>query len=202
MLALAAVGSACAPAPSGRPASPPPSVVVSPGPVVSSSPAAASPQASAAASPTAGVPIDAALLELLPVRLDGLDRQPQPDVDTELSGDAGLAKVASSFATALYIDPATSDFAYAAVVRLSDDLGDEAYRDWRDTFDEAACRQAGGVVGNAEAKIGGHDAFIGTCAGGVRTYHTLVDDGSVLVSISALGEERKLGEQLVSSLPS
>jgi hypothetical protein len=104
--------------------------------------------------------------------------------------------------TALYIDPPSGQFAYAAVVRLATgDLTDAQFRDWRDTFDAGACAQAGGVGGHAEATIGGHDTYIGTCTGGLTTYHTILESRGLLVSISAVGD-RRLGEKLVSALPS
>ena len=149
----------------------------------------------------APVAVDASLLELLPPMVDGLDRQTQPDVDADLAADPSLASVATALATALYADPATGDFAYVAVVRLADPMTDAAYRDWRDTFDEGACGQAGGVSGHAETAIGGHDTYIGTCGAGIRTYHTTVDDGTVLISVSSLGETRRLGELVIETLP-
>ena len=39
-----------------------------------------------------------------------------------------------------------------------------------------ACAQAGGVAGNAETQLGGRTVYIGTCAGGLRTYHAWIDE--------------------------
>ena len=155
-------------------------------------------------SPTASpaIAVDPGLLDVLPAQLDSLDRQHDPTIDAGAFADPSLPGIATGGVTALYIDPPTGQFAYAAVIRLaSGDLTDAQFRDWRDTFDAGACAQAGGVGGHAEATIGGHDTFIGTCTGGLTTYHTLLASRGLLVSISAVGD-RRLGEQLVSKLPS
>ncbi len=165
-------------------------------PVASASPTTSAPPAS---SPSALVAVDPALLELLPLTLDGLARQTDASIDAPIAFDANLARIASAFATALYIDPPTSQFAYASVVRLLAPLSDAAFRDYRDSYDEGACQQAGGVTGHAEGTIGDHATFVGTCAGGVRTYHVKVRDGAIVVSVAALGD-RGLGEKLVAGL--
>jgi hypothetical protein len=142
---------------------------------------------------------DATLLVVLPPAVGGFLAQADPARDAELAGSPDLAGVATGLATALYIDPTLGDFAYATVVRLREPtLDDPTYAAWRASFDEGACSQAGGVDGHAEAVIGGHETYIGTCAGGVRTYHTLLD-GGLLVSVSSLGEAR-LGEQVIGGL--
>jgi hypothetical protein len=87
------------------------------------------------------------------------------------------------------------------VTRLREGVFSDAFhRDWRDSFDAAVCDQAGGVIGNAEAEIDGHRTFIGTCAGGVRTYHVVLADTDTLISMQALGAGR-LGERIVEELP-
>jgi hypothetical protein len=144
--------------------------------------------------------VDPALLEVLPASVDGLERQTDSALDAELATDPQLASAADGFATAVYVDPASGLFAYASVVELRDGVFGEAfYRDWRTTFDEGACSQAGGVGGNAEAAIGGHRTFIGTCAGGLRTYHTYLEEKGLLVSISA-PDQRRLGERVIEGL--
>ena len=148
------------------------------------------------------IAIDPSLLAVLPAQLDGLDRQHDPSIDPGAFSDPSLPGIATGGVTALYIDPPTGQFAYAAVVRLATGhLTDAQFRDWRDTFDAGACAQAGGVGGHAESTIGGHDTFIGTCAGGLTTYHTILPSKGLLVSISAVGD-RRLGEKLVAALPS
>ena len=78
-------------------------------------------------------------------------------------------------------------------------ISDAQFRAWRDTFDAGACPQAGGVSGHAEATIGGRTSYIGTCAGGLTTYHTLIAGAGLLVSVSSVGEHR-LGEQVIAGL--
>jgi hypothetical protein len=153
-------------------------------------------------SPTAGIspiPTDDALLDLLPTKLDGLDRQVDSSVNASIATDANLARLARSFATALYIDPATSEFAYASVIRLQAPMSDAESRSYRDSFDAAACAQAGGLTRTAEAAIGAHQTFIGTCAGGVRTYHVALDAGAMILSVSEAGD-RRLAERLIGGL--
>jgi hypothetical protein len=149
-------------------------------------------------SPTAGIspiPTD----DLLPTKLDGLDRQVDSSVNASIATDANLARLARSFATALYIDPATSEFAYASVIRLQAPMSDAESRSYRDSFDAAACAQAGGLTRTAEAAIGAHQTFIGTCAGGVRTYHVALDAGAMILSVSEAGD-RRLAERLIGGL--
>ena len=103
-------------------------------------------------------------------------------------------------AQAFVIDPATSDFAYSSVIALRPGVYDASYfRSWRDSFDEGACSQSGGVVGNAETTIAGRTVYIGRCDGGVSTYHVRLDERDAIVSISAFGEHR-LGELLLADL--
>ena len=76
---------------------------------------------------------------------------------------------------------------------------DDYYRSWRETFDQGACSQAGGVAGSAETTIAGHTSFIGHCTGGVLTYHAYLASGDVIVSVTSLGD-RRLGERIVEGL--
>ena len=69
----------------------------------------------------------------------------------------------------------------------------------RDTFDTAVCEQAGGVDGRAEVEIEGRRTYVGTCAGGVRTYHVHLPDSDVIVSMQSVGEGR-YGERVVAGL--
>jgi hypothetical protein len=168
---------------------------LAPSSLPTASPDSSEPSALALASP---IPVDVGLLDRLPASVDGLNRHTEASVDATIARDPGLAKIAVSFATALYADPATGEFAYVSLVRPTQALPAEAYRDYRDTFDEAACAQAGGRSGTATATFGGHKVEIGSCAGGVLTYHALLEDG-VILAVSALGE-RRLGEKVVLSL--
>ncbi len=123
-----------------------------------------------------------------------------PESDADAVGDVAVVEYGEAVVTALAADPGTADFVYATVVRLRPDVfDDELFRDWRDSFDEGACSQAGGVTGRAEATLGGRTVHIGSCAEGVRTYHVWLAARRVLVSASSLGE-RRLGEVLVEGL--
>jgi hypothetical protein len=120
--------------------------------------------------------------------------------DPVATTDPGLVASVARMAQAYVVDPSTGDFAYASVIALRPGIFDDPfYRAWRDSFDEGACSQAGGVSGRAETTLGGRTVAIGRCAGGVVTYHVHLDGPDVIVSISSLGESR-LGEKLVQGL--
>jgi hypothetical protein len=171
-----------------------------PSPTASPFPTASVTQTPPSASSDGAVAIDATLLEVLPAAVDGIAFAESADGEAEALGDPALAAVGERFAAALAIDAASGEFAYAVVVALHPGvMTDELFRDWRDSYDEGACSQAGGVVGRAEAQIGGRTVHIGSCAGGVRTYHVWLREPALLVSASAVGE-RRLGERLVEGL--
>jgi hypothetical protein len=166
----------------------------------------ATPAASATADPTltpgidTAVAIDPSLLAILPVSVDGLEVVENPAGEAAALGDPLLAKVGSAIAAGFAIDPGSGDFVYAIVIRFLPDTMDAAsFADFRATFDEGACSQADGVARSAETQIGGRTVYIGTCAGGLRTYHVWLEDRGVLISASAVGE-RRLGELLVRNL--
>ena len=145
------------------------------------------------------VTIDAALLAILPVAIDSILVIRSPEGETALF-DPEVATVASRGASAIAVDQASGDLVYALVLALRSGAFDEArYRQWRDSYDEGACSQAGGVIGHAEVEIGGRRTFIGTCGGGLHTYHVWLTEPGLLVSASALGEGR-FGEALIAGL--
>ena len=192
LLVLVALTAACSPERSPSP-SPAASTSRSPSP----SPSAV---ASVPASNATGVVVDAALLAVLPATVDGVAIVESADGEAEALSDPTLGEVAVAIAAGLAIDAASGEFVYAVVVRLRDGaMSDERFRDWRDSFDEGACSQAGGVVGHAEAEIAGRTVYIGSCVGGVLTYHVWLREPGLLVSASAVGE-RRLGERLVAGL--
>jgi hypothetical protein len=169
----------------------------------SASGVAATGSPSSGASPAAAVQVDPALLALVPGAVDGVPLTFDPETSATIAGDPSVAPDASSLAVGLAVVPGASaadDLAVVSVVRLRDPARDDNwFRDWRDTYDQAACGQAGGVVGNAEAQIGGGTVYIGSCAGGVRTYHTRLVASGIVVSITALGS-RRLGEKVMAGL--
>jgi hypothetical protein len=168
-------------------------------PVAVTTPAATATPA-ASGPPASDVAIDPRLLGILPADVLGVPLVENAAAEDSALGDPELAKVATSMAEALAVDPATSEFVFAVVVRLKPGVMDDAgFRDWRDSFDRGACSQSDGVSRNAETQIDGRTVYIGTCAGGVRTYHTWLQADAVLVSASSLGD-RRFGEVLMEHL--
>ena len=173
-------------------------------PATSPPPSAANPSA-AAATPvgSGGIAIDSSLLAVLPTQVDGVPLEPDAATAADVTGDPALARSASALGVAIAIAPgasATEDLAVVWVVQLRPGVFNEAFfRNWRDTYDEAACAAAGGVNGHAQTVIAGHDTRIGTCAGGVRTYHVHLERRDLLVSITAAGE-RRFGELVAAGL--
>ena len=144
--------------------------------------------------------LDPALLDHLPATVGGLTVKRNAESDAIVDSDPTVLAYAQGAITGLAIDAAAGEFVHATLVRLRPGVfGDAFFRDWRDSFDGAVCSQAGGVRGHAEATIGGHQAFIGTCAQGVLTYHVWLPSSGILVSASSVGQKR-LGEKLVEGL--
>ena len=155
----------------------------------------------ASTAPSGPVAIDPSLLlDHLPAQVDGLDVMRRPETDLAAAADPVVAEFGEGVVTALAIDPVSGDFAYATLVRLRPGVfTEDLYRSWRDSFDEGACSQAGGVVRTAVTEIAGREVHIDSCEGGLRTYHVWLGNIRVLVSVSAIGE-RRLGERLVEEL--
>jgi hypothetical protein len=148
--------------------------------------------------------VDRSLLDILPASIKGAPLVGNADGEAHDLTDPALAGEASALAAALVIDTTTGDFAYVSVVRLRIGVYSDAYfESWRETFDEGACSQAGGVAqSSAEADIAGHHTFIGHCVGGILTYHVHLTQpgvGDIIVSISALGDLR-FGQLVVEGL--
>ena len=181
--------------------------------VESTSPAispATSPAISPATSPaiSPGVPssvpgvdvvMDPALLEVLPATVGAARVEIEPESFGEAVGDSSF--VANVDAAAFAIVTEGDDLASGVVAHLRPDLFSEAFfRDWRDSYDEGACAQAGGVA--AHAQVGLDDdrtMYVTSCTGGLRVYHAYVPERGVVVSVFSLGE-RRFGEQLMRGL--
>lgn len=149
--------------------------------------------------PPPGVAVeDPSLIAILPAAVAG-----QPVVlESQAFADAitDPAFATNVEAAAFGVVVAGNDLSSAMVARPVPGAWSEAwFRDWRESYDEGACGQAGGVAGTAEAQLGGRTVFIGTCAGGLRTYHAWLEDRGLLVSAFSVGEER-YGEQLMAGL--
>jgi hypothetical protein len=149
------------------------------------------------------VTVDPGLLEVLPAQIDGVTLEPDPTTATQVASDSLLAESALSIAVALAVGPGSSgsdDVAVASIIRLRPDVFDEAfYQEWRDTYNEAACEVADGVESEDQATIGGRQAYVGTCVGGAKTYHTYLEDQGFIVSITATGA-RGFGELILAGL--
>ena len=184
------------PASASTPASAAPSAI-------SSSSAAAtppSPSTSPSSAPTATVAFDDSLLALLPADIDGLTFEPDPDALADLDVKA-LGIAADRIAIAVISDVESGELAVTSVLHLRDGaFGDAFFRSYRDSYDVAACEPAGGKAGNAEAQIGGHQTFIGTCGSGGHTYHVYLPDQQAIVSVVSVGETRRFGERIVEGL--
>ncbi|HXG25911.1 MAG TPA: hypothetical protein VNL94_03545 [Candidatus Binatia bacterium] len=149
---------------------------------------------------TSPVTLDPELLAVLPESIDGVPVQEDLDVATEALLDPNLSDIASAVDAAVAVDTGSGNLVTAWVVQLRPSrFGDEAFRQWRDSYDEGACSAAGGVVGNAEAEIGGRTTYITSCVAALRTYHVWLEEESLLVSASAIGDGR-FGEKLMEGL--
>ena len=120
-----------------------------------------------------------------------------PETESHDAADASHAADLAGLAVAVAADQSSGDLAVASVVRLKPGVfSDDYYRSWRDTFDQGACSQAGGVAGSAETTIAGHPSFIGHCTGGVLTYHTYLPSGDVMTVHEAAERYREEGVPL------
>ncbi|HET9083577.1 MAG TPA: hypothetical protein VFN41_04170 [Candidatus Limnocylindrales bacterium] len=182
------------------PSSAPPSVA-SPSATAS---AGTAPSADASTEPSAGVAVDPSLLGVLPDTVGGVPLQADETTAAEIAREPSIAPFVSSLAIAAAFGPPASgsvgDYVVVTVARVKPGLfGDLFFRGWRDTFDTAVCQQAGGVQGAAEATIGGRQTFIGTCAGGIHTYHVHLPQQDLIVSMQGGGPKR-FGERVVEGL--
>ena len=166
--------------------------------------AGASVSAPTGASSSAGAAADPSLLDLVPAAAAGLTLTFDPDTSATVAADPGLAGDAAAVATGLAVpagQATPAEFVIVNVVRLRDASRDDAwFRSWRDSYDEAACERAGGVVGHAESKSGDRTVFIGSCAQGVFTYHVRIAGGGIIVSMTSIGPGR-LGQRVIDNLP-
>jgi hypothetical protein len=150
------------------------------------------------------VTIDPSLLALLPEAVAGVPLRPDEATAADIARVPSIERFVSGLAIAAAFGPPASDgivdYVVVTVARLKPgSFGELFYRGWRDTFDEGVCEQAGGVDGHAEAEIAGRQTFIGTCAGGVHTYHVYLSDQDVIVSLQGAGDGR-FGERVVEGL--
>jgi hypothetical protein len=164
------------------------------------------PSAGLAASvpPSAVVP-DPSLLELVPAAAAGATLTYDPATTAAVAADPSLARDVSALATGLArpvnAGPDDPNVAIVNAARLRDPgaAEDDWFRDWRDTYDEAACAQAGGVARHAQFPVGTLAVFVAGCANGAFTYHVRIADGAVVLSMTSIGSG-DLGRRIVERL--
>jgi hypothetical protein len=199
LIGLAACGSPAPSAPSGPSSSPSPSTSAghSSGSTTASN-VGSSPVASGSA-----VEADPGLFAFIGDAAAALTFQYDDETTVQVAADPQLALNAVGLAIGLYTVPSEQpvvNFAIVSIVHLRDpSVGDDWFRSYRDSYDAAACDQAGGIERHAESTIGTNHVFIGTCAGGALTYHVRLASRPIVVSITAVGPAR-LGELLAGSV--
>ena len=157
-------------------------------------PATPSPSPTAAtASPASGVVVDPALLDVLPENVAGIPITPDLETAAQIADEGSIEPFVSAIALATAFGPpatgTVTDYVVVTVAKIRPGIfSDVFFRGWRDTFDAGVCEQAGGVERNAEADIGGRQTFIGTCVGGVHTYHVHLPARDLIVSMQGLGD--------------
>jgi len=150
------------------------------------------------ATPAAAVRPDEGLLTMLPAEVDGIPVTAEPLAFDEAVTDPDF--VASVEAAAFPVVVGEADIASGVLADLRPGTWSEAFfRGWRSSYDEGACAQSGGILGRAEAQLGGRTTYITSCSGGLFVHHAYVPERDVLVSILSAGEAR-FGEQLMRGL--
>ena len=148
----------------------------------------------------APVVLDSSLLQLLPESIGTTPVEEDVDAAAEALSNPALDQIATGVDAAVAVDLGNGNLVYAVVVRVKPAaFGEEIYRQWRDSYDEGACTASGGVVGHAEAEIGGRKTYVTSCVEGMHTYHLWLQDQDVLISASSIGDGR-FGEQLLAGL--
>jgi hypothetical protein len=146
------------------------------------------------------VVIDNSLLAIFPAEVGPAPVKEDLDAAAQAVNDPALDKIASGVDAGVAVDLGNGDLVYALVVKLKPGaFGAELFRQWRDSYDDGACAQSGGVVGHAEAEIGGRQAYVTSCAQGLHTYHVWIEDQNLLITASAIGDGR-FGELLLKGL--
>jgi hypothetical protein len=154
---------------------------------------------SASGSPDAGAAVrDDSLLSILPPDVEGAPVNVEDASFDEAARDPGFAEHVARAAFAVVTTP--TDLASGVVAQLRPGLLDDTFlADWRETYNEGACAQAGGVATNAETQLDGRTVYIATCGGGLSVYHAAIPERDVIVSLLSIGEGR-FGEQLMGDL--
>ena len=148
---------------------------------------------------TTAVILDPTVLELLPEKVGGVAVTEDADEATRALSEPSLQTFGSAVDAGVAVDVGSGDLVYAWVVRLRPDaFSDEAYRQWRTSYDEGACAGSG-IIGPAEATFDDRTVYVTTCTQGLRTYQVWLEDQDILISASSIGDAR-FGEQLMDNL--
>jgi hypothetical protein len=149
---------------------------------------------------TTPVELDPTVLAFLPVAVGDVPVTESADEAAQALSDPSLQRIGTAIDAGVAVDQGSGNLVHAWVVRLrSDRFTDAIFQQWRDSYDEGACAEAGGVVGKAEAPIDGRTVYITSCTTSVRTYHVWLQQAGILISASAIGDG-KFGELLMDNL--
>jgi hypothetical protein len=146
------------------------------------------------------VELDPTVLAFLPATVGGVPVTESADEATQALSDPSLERIGTAIDAGVAGDTGSGNLVHAWVLPLRPDRFTETiYQQWRDSYDEGACADAGGVVGRAEATIDDRTVYITSCTASVRTYHVWLEQGGILISASAIGDGR-FGELLMDNL--
>lgn len=131
--------------------------------------------------------VDPRLLDRLPTSIERISLTPDVETAAEIAATIEADWGIKAMAIAIY--PSVEDYAVVTVARLRPDVFNEDwFRDWRETFEQGVCQQAGGVdPGHSEIDLGGHQVFRSTCIGGVVIHHLWLPESQTIVSIQGAG---------------
>jgi len=146
----------------------------------------------------AAVRRDPSLLGLLPASVAGVPVTEEPQSFAEAASDPAFA--ASVDRAVFLVAVSGGDLASGVIAHLRAGVySDAMFADWRASYDDGACAQAGGVVAHAERDAGGRALEVTTCGGGLRVYHAYLPRQGVIVSLFSTGPA-DLGLQVMESL--
>ena len=154
--------------------------------------------ATVAVSPGEMTVLDPSLLGVLPPSVAGVLVNQEPASFAEAVRDPSFVANVDRAVFAVVVDG--NDLASGVVAHLrAGSWSDKLFEDWRATYDEGACVQAGGVLAHAETTSAGRTIYVTTCGGGLRVYHAYIASKGVVVSLFSLGT-RRFGDQLMAGL--
>lgn len=186
------------PTPAGPPATLPPPATGTAEPASIDVPSASEAGPSAAPADPGATVRDDSLLALLPPDIDGVPVGAEDQAFGEATADPAFG--ANVERAAFFVVTRDTDLASGLVAVFREGRwGDAAYQDWRETYNEGVCAQAGGVKTTAETTIDERMVWITTCAQGLRVYHVYVEEKGALVSVFSLGDGL-FGERIVKDL--